>query len=279
MSRQPAYTIGILGLGQMGGSLAMALKSGNQYRTVLGYDIKKSLVTWAKKDRIIDRAAVSEADSIERSRVVVLALPINVILEMLERHKHALSTKTLVVDLGSVRGSIQKVSSRMRMRNHVGIHPICGTELKGRSAWNEELYKGTSCFVFSNKSTDNKAVRQARKLIRLIGGRPLAIDYRKHDYAFAVTSGLPHILAYSLMKVRTGSRYIPIELEGPSFAGATRVSASDPVLAGQMLYHNRENLLKAVSNIENNIMRIKKLLSVGDLEKLILTLESYGKTD
>ncbi|MEE8417269.1 MAG: prephenate dehydrogenase, partial [candidate division Zixibacteria bacterium] len=232
MSRQPAYTIGILGLGQMGGSLATALKSGRQYRTVLGYDIKTSLVTWAKKDRIIDRAAVSEADLIERSQIVILALPINTILDMLEYHKQALSAKKLVVDLGSVRGSIQRASSRLRMRNHVGIHPICGTELRGRSAWDGKLYRGASCFVFSNKSTGNNAVKQARKLVRLMGGRPLAIDYRKHDYAFAVTSGLPHILAYSLMKVRTGSRYIPIELEGPSFAGATRVSASDPVFTG-----------------------------------------------
>ena len=278
MSRQPTYTIGILGLGQMGGSLAMALKSRKQYRTVLGYDIKKSLLNQANRNGFIDRATNSEADLIERSQIVVLALPINTILEILERHKQALSTKTLVVDLGSVRGSIQRVSSRLRMRNHVGIHPICGTQLRGRSAWNGKLYKGTSCFVFSNKSTDNNAVRQARKLIRLIGGRPLANDYRKHDYAFAVTSGLPHILAYSLMKVRTGSRYIPIELEGPSFAGATRVSASDHIMTGQMLYHNRDNLLKAVSNIENNIMRIKELLSRGDLKKLILTLESYGNT-
>ncbi len=201
----------------------MALKSGEPSWTVLGYDIKNSLVTWAKKDRIIDRAAVSEADLIEQSQIVVLTLPINTILEILECHKHALSIKRLAVDLGSVRGSIQRMSSRLRMRNHVGIHPICGTQLRGRSAWNGKLFNGASCFVFSNKSTDNNAVKQARKLIRLIGGRPLAIDYRKHDYAFAVTSGLPHILAYSLMKVRTGSRHIPIELEGPSFAGATRV--------------------------------------------------------
>lgn len=257
----------------------MALKSGKPSLTVLGYDIKRSLIGWAKKDKIIDRAAVSEADLIDKSQIIVLALPINAILEILERHKQALSTKTLVVDLGSVRGSIQMVSSRLRMRNHVGIHPICGTELRGRPAWNGKLFNGTSCFVFSNKSTVINAIRQARKLIRLIGGQSVSIDYRKHDRAFAVTSGLPHILAYSLMKARTGSRYIPIELEGPSFAGATRVSTSDPVLTGQMLYHNRDNLLKAVSNIENNIMRIKKLLSVGDLKKLILTLESYGKTD
>jgi len=279
VSKQPGYIVGILGLGQMGGSLAMALKSGKPSWTVLGYDIKRSLLEWANKDGIIDKAADSEADLIERSQIIVLALPINAILEILERHKHTPSTKTLVVDLGSVRGSIQRVSSRLRMRNHVGIHPICGTALRGRSAWNGKLYKGKSCFVFSNKSTDNNAVRQARKLIRLIGGRPLAIDYRKHDWAFAVTSGLPHILAYSLMKVRTDSRYIPIEMECPSFAGATRVAASDPVMAGQVLYHNRDNLLKAFSKLEKNIMRIKELLSRGDLKKLILTLESYGRTN
>jgi prephenate dehydrogenase len=279
VSRKPADTIGILGLGQMGGSLAMALKSGKKFRTVSGYDINRSLLNQANKNGIIDKEVNSEADLIEQSQIVVLALPINTILEILECHKQALSTKALVVDLGSVRGSIQRVSSRLRMRNHVGIHTICGTELRGRSAWNGKLYKGTSCFVFSNKPTDNNAVRQARKLIRLIGGQSVSMDYRKHDYAFAVTSGLPHILAYSLMKVRTRSRYIPVELEGPSFAGATRVSASDHVMAGQMLYHNRDNLLKAVSNIENNIMRIKKLLSGGDLKKLMLTLGSYGKTD
>ena len=278
MSKQPAHTVGILGLGQMGGSLAMALKSSRQSWTVSGHDIKRSLTKRAKRDGIIDKANVSEADLIEGSQIVVLALPVNIILEVMARHKRMLSTKTLVVDLGSVRSSIQRVSSRLRMKNHVGIHPICGTALRGRSAWNGRLYEGASCFVFSNESTNSSAMTSARKLIRATGSQPRTIDSRKHDYAFAVTSGLPHILAYSLMKVKTGSRYIPVELEGPSFAGATRVSASDPVMAGQMLYHNRDNLLKAVSRIEKNIVRIKELLSKGNLEKLILTLESYGKT-
>lgn len=278
MSRQPAYTIGILGLGQMGGSLAMALKSGKKFRTVSGYDINGLLLDQANKNGIIDKAAVSEADLIERSQLVVLALPINTILEILERYKQALSTKTLVVDLGSVRDSIQKVSSRLKMRNHVGIHPICGTQLRGRSAWNGKLYKGISCFVFSTKSTDAKAITFARSLIRAMGGQARTIDYDDHDRAVAVTSALPHILAFSLMKVRTDSRHIPIELEGPSFAGATRVSASDPVLTGQMLYHNRDHLLKAVSRLEKYINRIKELLSSGDSKKLAQTLESYGQT-
>ncbi|MEE9553148.1 MAG: prephenate dehydrogenase [candidate division Zixibacteria bacterium] len=278
MNKKARHNIGIIGLGQMGGSFAMVLKPVKHFRAVIGYDVKSSLVMHAINDGIIDKTADSEDDLIEKSQVVVLAVPISVILAILERHRHTLSTKTLVVDLGGVRGSIQRTSARLKMKNHVGIHPICGTAHKGRSAWNGSLYKGASCFVFSNKLTNDNSIRRARKLIRLVGGCSVSIDHRKHDYAFAVTSGIPHILAFSLMKVRTDSRGIPIELEGPSFTGATRVSASDSIMTGEMLYHNRDNLLKAVSRLEKNINKIKKLLSSDDSTKLAQTLESYGQS-
>jgi prephenate dehydrogenase len=256
----------------------MALKSGKHSREILGYDIKRSLVKYAEEDGIIDKGVDSEVELIKSSEVIVMVVPIKAILETLERHRHTLSTKTLVVDLASVRGSIQRMSSGLRMRNHIGIHPICGTALRGRSAWNERLYRGEACFAFSNKLTNGNSVKLARKLIKAAGGRFMSVDYRKHDSAFAVTSGLPHILAYSLMKVRTDSRNIPVELEGPSFAGATRVSASDPVVTAEMLHSNRDNLLKAVSRLEGNIGRIRELLSRGDAKKLAQTLESYGQT-
>lgn len=256
----------------------MTMKTGRRFRTVLGYDIKESLVDSAEREGIIDTAAGSEADLIRRTQVVVLAVPINVILTILERYCHALISKALVVDLGSVRGPIQKVSSRLKMRNHVGVHPVCGTALRGRSAWNAKLFMRASCFVFSNPSTDENSILRAVKLIRLIGGKAVTIDYRKHDYAFAVTSGLPHVFAYSLMKVRSNSRGIPNELEGPSFAAATRVSASDPVMTAEILYSNRDYLLRAISRLERNVYRIKKLLSRGDSKKLARALESYGQT-
>lgn len=276
MRKRKLYDIGIIGLGQMGGSLGLALRAGQSVRTLYGYDIDKSLLTAAINDSVIDVKCSTAFDLIEKSQIVVLALPIDEIIRVLKRYRMVLTTKLLVSDFGSVRRPIQSASARLRLNNHIGIHPICGTALRGRSGWNGNLFEDSDCFMFFRESSDLRAVRQAEYLIKSINAIPRRLDYRIHDLSFAMTSGIPHILGYSLTKLRRDSKNIPIEMEGPSFRSATRVAGSDPDMVARMLYHNRANIITAISKHERKIENLKKALMDGDLKRLTKMLKNYG---
>ncbi len=276
MRKRNFYDIGILGLGQMGGSFGLALRAGKSLRTLYGYDTDKSLLKAAINDNVIDMKCGTAFDLIERSQIVVLALPIDEIIRVLKRYRTALAAKSLVTDFGSVRRPIQLVSARLRLNNHIGIHPICGTALRGRLSWNGNLFEGSDCFMFLRESSDLRAIKQAEYLIKSISAIPGRLDYRIHDLSFAITSGLPHVLGYSLAKLRKDSKNIPVEMEGPSFRSATRIAESDPDMVARMLYHNRANIITAISRHEGKIEKLKKALVDGDLKRLTKTLKNYG---
>ena len=276
MRKRNYYDIGSLGLGQMGGSFGLALKAGQSVRTLCGYDIDKSLLKAALNDNVIDMKCGTAFDLIERSQIVVLALPIDEIIRVLKRYRMELSAKSLVTDFGSVRRPIQLVSARLRLNNHIGIHPICGTALRGRSGWNGNLFEDSDCFMFFRESSDLRAIKQAEYLIKSIYAMPRRLDYRIHDLSFAITSGLPHVLGYSLAKLRKDSKNIPVEMEGPSFRSATRIAGSDPNMVARMLYHNRANIITAISRHEGKIEKLKKVLVDGDLKRLTKMLKNYG---
>lgn len=268
------HKIGILGLGQMGGALAGALKANHP---IYGYDINKSLITAAFQKNIISGKATSIEDLIEESEIVILALPIGAIIEVLIKHSESLGKKKMVADLGSIRTPIQNASLKIKITNHVGIHPICGSNLRREEAWNPNLFKGANCFVFPGKYTKPDAIVQAEQIVRLIGGKSVNIDYRKHDELFSITSGLPHILAFSLMRIWNESNSKHPGTAGPSFKSATRVSSSESEMVAQILYYNRVNVRIALTKLEKTLSTFKSVLSNQEPHELKQILEKYAK--
>jgi len=271
------FSVGILGLGQMGGSLAGALKARDRNLRINGFDIRKPLVKAALKTGIIENASGHELDLIESSEILILALPISIIIEMLDKYHRHLLRKILVIDFGSIRAPIQKTVAKFHLNNHVGIHPVCGTASRGCEAWNANLFEKAPCFVFAGQKGKYKPYILAKRLIKTIGGKMEEIDFIEHDAGFALTSGLPHIIAYSLLKLLRDSGISHRSLQGPSFASATRVASSDPEIVSQFLFHNRKFLIKQITGFEKQLKHFKALVATGDLQVLIEAIENYGK--
>ena len=271
------YSIGIVGLGQIGGSFAASLRQRKPACKLIGFDINPFLTNIAVKQSIIDSSGSDEIDIINNSEILILALPISTIIKALNKYHGILKNKSLIVDLGSIREPVQKAVIKNRYLNHIGIHTICGTALKGHKSWNPDLFKNASCYIFHRSVTLKRAVLLAKQLVKAIGGKIEQIDYQKHDRVFAVTSGLPHIFAFLMNKMWNDLNVENSSLKGPSFNSSTRVVSSDPEMVTQLLYNNRLKIVKSMKKLEEKLNDFKLALSEDNFDYLKKTLIRYGK--
>ncbi len=266
MSEFAALSIGIVGLGQMGGSLAASLSRFHRGE-ILGFDQRPELAPEALKRGFLTRSCAGVAALIADAEIVILALPIQQIMQCLEAQASLLAGKTLVTDTGSLKSAILATANTCRLDNFIGGHPLAGTEKRGPESWSADLFSGCSYFICGPESPDSRAGAALAYLLNQLGVHPVAVAAAEHDRIFATSSNLPHLLAY-LLKAQyerenqtTERRH---DFSCPSYRGATRVAASDPEMVFQMLWHNRANLNLSLAALQRSLAAAQKPLDVGD---------------
>ena len=165
------HSIGIVGLGQIGGSIAAALKSFDSNIVITACDLSDELCRTARERGLADVIAVDTEDVADKSDIVVIALPVMLIAGVLRRYRDSLADKLLVTDTGSLKREIIHTAQQYGMQNFVGGHPLAGTELRGVQAWNAELFRSTSYFIATTASTTPKSLSLAQELIGIVGAR------------------------------------------------------------------------------------------------------------
>lgn len=256
-------TVGVLGLGQVGGSLAWAIKTHRPETRVIGFDIKPRLMTEAQERMSLDLTVESAVELIEQADIVVLALPIDGIIETISNSAAALHEKLLVTDVGSVMKDIVDAAKAGGLHNFISGHPLAGSEKRGSEAWTRTLFDGANYFLTEPKGVCEKAQQAMQALIRTVGSEPVKVRAMAHDLAFATTSNIPHVLAFCLVKayerlseqVEDQSRF-----QCPSYRGATRIAVSDPNMVFQMLWHNRNNLAGALRSLTGELEIVRQAM-------------------
>lgn len=249
--------VAIIGLGQIGSSLALALKG----LSIIGVDRDRAVLR--KAARVVDEVS-SDLAAVKKTDIVVLAMPVREIIKTLPR---LAGLRALIMDVGSTKGEIIRVANRHRL-NFVGGHPIAGTEKAGFEAGNPKLFAGKPFILIPSKWVDKSAIKTAREFVQSLGARPVFMDDAgEHDKIIAVTIHLPHLVAYALAKTAVAEKLMP-ELVGNSFKDTTRVAASDVDMVLDFLMTNRGNLSRVARKflaITNNFV---DCLTKGDEMKL-----------
>ncbi|MGB5106172.1 MAG: prephenate dehydrogenase [Candidatus Zixiibacteriota bacterium] len=261
------HSVGIIGLGQMGGSMAAAIKQFDPAIVITGCDLDESLCRQARERGLIDVIAVNEEDVIDQTEVVIIALPALQIGDVLRMHRETLREKLLVTDTGSLKRQIMATAKTCEISNFVGGHPLAGTELRGEKSWNADLFREARYFTTENSSTQDAAKQLMAELIGNVGAEAIAIDPGAHDKLFAVSSNLPHLFAYILraqFEQAAGNNGQLDLFACPSYRGATRVAGSDSEMVFQMLWGNRDYLGKSLSELRVSLNRAQKALDSGD---------------
>jgi prephenate dehydrogenase len=256
-------TVGIVGLGQIGGSLAGALKATGLNIRIIGFDSAKSSADEALKQSIVDVSVDSISGLIEMAEIVILAMPIGAIIHTIHDQATQLRSKLLVTDVGSLMIDVLAAAGNASLNNYVSGHPMAGTEKWGHQAWSSQLFCDCQYFQAALSETTTEARETMNALIAALRARPTEVAPEEHDLAFATTSNLVHVLAFCLKgacdslshQVDGYERFI-----GPSFTDATRVADSDPEMVYQMLWHNRHYLTGALQSLSSELEVVHEAL-------------------
>ena len=233
--------IGILGLGLMGGSLAMGLKG--KCARLIGFDAHLPTVSLALAVGIVDHAS-SDSSSMPQLDVLILATPVNVILDILPTLPSFIKQPCILMDLGSTKKVILESMNQLPENFEViGAHPICGKEQLGLQNADADLYRNAPFVVTPSARTTPKAISAARQIISAVGANLIEMSAEAHDLALAFTSHLPFLLASSLAR-STPHEYA--SLIGPGFRSTSRLAGTPSHMMMGILRSNRENTLKAI---------------------------------
>jgi monofunctional chorismate mutase len=258
-SQRGARRLGLVGLGQIGGSIGLALGHRGRWWRV-GHDRDRATLAHALAAGAIDEAANSVEATCKGAALAVLATPVDMLPALIGRAARALPRDAALLDTGSARATITPALERAAARgvHAVGGHPIAGSEARGFAAARADLFADATFAVMPARGAVPAIVRA---LVRDLGARALRVGPEAHDRALARTSHLPYLVACAIEALGRGPA--GRGLAGPGYRGMTRLAASDPRMARAYCRANRREIAAAWRALRAGIGRRIEALEDG----------------
>lgn len=273
--------VGIVGMGLIGGSLALALKEAGWRGEIVACDPAAAL-----DRRFADRVSGSPAAVAAECDVVVLATPVCAAAALLGEIAPACSPGTVVTDVGSTKRAFVRAAREAFTPEACAFvapaHPIAGCEKSGVGAARADLFRARQVVLTPLDNTAESALDAVTRLWERVGAAVTRMDAEAHDALFAATSHLPHVTAYALVGALLASDYREqaIEYAAGGLRDFTRVAESDPVMWRDVCLTNRDRLLEAISDFETELKHLRRLVDAGDgaeLEKMFRRARDYRR--
>jgi prephenate dehydrogenase len=262
----------IIGTGLIGGSLGLALRKQGLAGQVIGLSRHQKNARLAKKAGAIDGVGAS-LEVVGDADLVILATPIEAIIDFASRIGKKIKKDCIVIDVGSTKERIVfKVSPFIP--NFLGCHPLAGSEKKGIANLQDSIFKGSVCIITPTLKTNNSALNKVKLLWKKLGAEIVTLTAKKHDQVLALTSHLPHAVAFSLIS-SIPDQYLSLSSNG--LKDTTRISSSDANLWSEIFLSNRSNLLTALSIFQTKLTALKLALESKNKRRLKKILASAKK--
>ena len=262
--------VGIIGLGLIGGSIALKLKDLFDKLTIYGYDIDHNSISYSIKNKIID--AKYDEDLLNELDYIFLAIPVESIKNKLQNYLDKISEKTLIIDLGSTKFQIcNSVKDHKKRKNYLATHPIAGTEFSGPGSATKDLFKNKVMILCDTEKTDSNLLSNAKKIIKSIGMIIKSMDSKEHDRHIAYVSHLSHISSFILGKTvmdKEDGEHAICNMAGSGFESTVRLAKSSPEMWSSIFVENKKNIIESLDEYISNINNFKKLIEMSDKETL-----------
>lgn len=261
--------IAILGLGLMGGSLALGLKG--KCAAIYGIDSQPATLELALGQHIVDRAESDPAKLLPEADLIVLSAPVPAILTLLEQLPSLMPNPCIIMDLGSTKRLIVEAMARLPERfDPIGGHPICGKEKLSLANAERTLYYAAPFLLTPLERTSARAISAASQIAEALGAKAKIIDPLEHDRILASTSHIPFLLSSALAWATPKD---VASLVGPGFKSVSRLAGTPSSMMMGVLQTNRANILNALQSFHNSLNEIESLLQTEDYEQLELLLD------
>lgn len=256
--------IAIIGLGLMGGSLALGLRG--KCASLYGIDPHLPTLELALSQHIVDYANSDPAKLLPEADLVILSAPVPAILTLLEKLPAYTPNPCIVMDLGSTKRLVVQAMSKLPERfDPIGGHPICGKEKLSLANAERTLYYAAPFLLTPLERTSSRALSAANQIIEALGAKGKVLDAIDHDRILASTSHLPFLISSALART-TPQDVAPFV--GPGFKSTSRLAGTSSSMMLGVLQSNRENVLNALHGMQAELAQIESALSAGDFDKL-----------
>lgn len=261
--------IAIVGLGLMGGSLALALRG--RCRALLACDPDPETLSLARQRGVVDRVSPDPADILPQTDAVILAAPLSAIFSLIDDLPSWHPGPAIVLDLGSTKAQVVEALKSLPPRfDPLGGHPMCGKEVAGLANAEASIFQGATFAFTPLERTSSRARSFAEGLAAVIGCHSLWLDPATHDCWAAATSHLPYLLAAALT-LATPTEAAP--LVGPGFRSTSRVAATPAATMLDVLFTNRENILESLAQFRRQLENLEGKLAADETAALKQALD------
>lgn len=266
----------IVGVGLIGASMARAMRDAGAARAIVGFDQAGDVRARAVACGAVDAAPATLEAALAGADLIVVSTPVGAMASVLSAVAAAADEGALVIDVGSVKGAVVEIAGRLGSRVHiVPCHPVAGTEQSGPEAGFAGLFRHRWSIITPLARADDAylaAVRKAAALWRALGAEVEIMDHQHHDLALAITSHLPHLIAFTLVGAADDLESVAeaeiVKYSAGGFRDFTRIAASDPVMWRDVFLNNKEAVLEVLGRFTEELALLQRAIRWGDAETL-----------
>lgn len=269
--------IGVVGLGLIGGSIGLALKAKTQF-SIYGFDLDPAVAKRALDIGAIDFSAQELEDLGSQANLIFVAAPIAQTAQTVKNLLPFLSPGTIITDVASVKWEIvNEVEKELFNRDVTFIagHPMAGKETQGVETADPKLFEGRPWVLIRNDNSSIEAYKILGDIIALMGAETILLDVETHDMAVASVSHLPLLVANTLLETVAENQLwdISSKLAAGGFRDTTRLASGNPQLHQEIVCANREKILFALSELEEKLREVRRLVESRDEQDLVKFFE------
>lgn len=271
------HRLAVIGVGMMGGSLALAARARADVDAVVGFDADAAALDTALQEGVITEVAASAAEAAAYADLVVVSTPVRSIPALVEECATAEPRPRLISDMGSTKSAIIRSLSPLARSLFIGGHPICGAADSGVRYARADLFDGATYFLCTTGAAFPKLYEMLQQFVLDLGARPTHIDAVAHDRIMAVVSHVPHVLANVLMEhageFQVGGKRA-LHCVGPSFKELTRVAGANPPMWRDIFLENREALADSLRVVTSQLDEFRAYLEESDESGIVEAIDS-----
>ena len=274
MSERLFERVGLIGIGLIGSSLARVLRRDSPDTTIIACARRTETLATVRRLELADGTTHDPAEAAEGADLVVIATPLSAYPQIGERISPVLMDGAILTDVGSVKQVvIRDLQPHVPPGIHfVPAHPVAGTEHSGPEAGFAELFRDRWCILTPLPETAPEAVKAVSRMWEMCGMRVVTMSADHHDKVLAMTSHLPHLIAYTIVGTATdleeSLKSEVIEFSASGFRDFTRIAASDPVMWRDIFLNNREAVLEIVQRFTEDLTALQRAIRWGEGDKL-----------
>lgn len=269
--------IAVIGLGLIGGSLAMEIKKRKLADLVIGISRRNEVVSKAKEIGAVDWGFTDLTKGVKDVDLIFICTPIFSIIEIFKKISGFLKPEAVVTDVGSTKSFIVKEISKICPENiyFIGGHPMAGSEQSGFASARLGLFEGVPYFLTPQPKTLVDVCGKLAEFIEKLGAKAISLEPEEHDRIVAGISHLPYLTAVSLVNsiLELGDSARLLKFAATGFRDTTRIAASPPGVWQEICLSNREEITRMLEILEKKIAQVKKALSKNDAASLSEILE------